>query len=91
MLRVLVTGSTLLIALSVPAFAEKITLACSKGPGYLTKFWTFDMSAKTVKDPEWDPNGNTHPIRVTADDIYWSAGGGKRMYIRSTSELIIFE
>jgi hypothetical protein len=91
MTRVLVIGLMLLIAQAAPAFAEKITLACSRGPGYVTHFWTFDMNAKTVKDPEWDPNGDTHPIQITEDDIYWSAGGGKRMYIRSTSELIIFE
>ena len=49
------------------------------------------MNAKTVKDPEWDPNGNTHPIQITDDEIYWSAGGGKRIYTRSASQLTIYE
>jgi hypothetical protein len=89
LIPVVVIGS--LIAQAVPAFAEKITLACSRGPGYVTNFWTFDLNAKTVKDPEWDPNGNTHPIQVTDDEISWSAGGGKRIYTLSTSQLTIYE
>lgn len=91
MIRSLVAAAILFVAQAAPALAERITLACSRGPGYVTNLWTFDMSAKTVKDPAWDPNGNTHPIRITDDDIYWSVGGVKRMYIRSTSELIVFE
>ena len=91
MTRGFVIGLVLLIAQAVPAFAEKITLACSSGPGYVTNFWTFDLNAKTVKDPEWDRNGNTHPIQVTDDEIYWSAGGGKRTYNRNTSQLTIYE
>ena len=85
MIRVLLVGSSLLIAQATPAFAENITLKCG------SNFWTFDMDAKTVNDPEPDPKGSTHPIQVTHDYIYWSAGGGKRMYNRNTSQLTIYE
>jgi hypothetical protein len=85
MFRVLLVGLSLLIAQAVPAFAEQITLQCG------ANFWTFDLDAKTVNDPEWDSKGSTHPIQVTHDYIYWSAGGGKRMYNRNTSQLTIYE
>jgi hypothetical protein len=61
-------GSTLLsIALTVPALAEKVTLGCSLGPGYVTSYLTIDTDAKTVKDA-----AGTHPAEITDDAVTWT-------------------
>jgi hypothetical protein len=41
----------LLIAQVVPAFAEKVTLACSQGEGRVTIYYTFDMKSRVGN--EW--------------------------------------
>ncbi len=61
-------GSSLLsIALTVPALAEKVTLACSYGPGFVTTYLTIDTDAKTVKDPV-----GTHPAEITDGAVTWT-------------------
>jgi hypothetical protein len=70
MIRVLVIGSILLIAGVVPAFAEKVTLACSE-PGSGLVYLTIDTIAKTVKDPL-----GTYPAQITDDAVTWYAGNG---------------
>jgi len=51
-----------LFAQAVSALAETVTLACSRGPGYVILYYTFDMEAKTVKHAQ----GGTFPTQVTA-------------------------
>lgn len=92
-IRVLVIGSALLFAQIVPAFAEKTTLACSLGSGYVTLFYTFDLDAKTVKDAE----GGTFAIRITDDEIYWKRSGPAgtwqnvvHIYNRRTAQLVVY-
>ena len=79
-IRVLFVGSVLLVAQAVPALAEKITLACSLGPGYVTTYFTFDLAAKTVKH---GGGGGTFATRVTDDEISWKSHG----YIAERSDL----
>ena len=91
-IRVVFVGSILMIAQVVPALAEKVTLACSAGPGYNTYYYTFDMAAKTVADG-WDRR--THPIQVTDDYIYWSGIAteippDRAMYNRNSSQLTLY-
>jgi hypothetical protein len=91
MIRVLVIGSMLLIAQAVPAFAEKITLACSRGPEYIVLHYTFDLKALTVKDFK----GDTFPIQVTDDEVRWRwTGNGPNVvvhvYNRITARLTIY-
>jgi hypothetical protein len=95
-IRVLFVGSILLIAQAVPALAEKVTLVCSLGPGYVTAYFTFDLAAKTVKHN----STGTFAIRVTDDEISWNSHGYKgewsdrwlaSIYNRQTTQLTIYE
>src|SRR5450759_5569668 len=79
-IRVFVVGSILWIAQAVPALAEKVTLACSLGPGYVTTYFTFDLAEKTVKH---GGGGGTFATRVTDDEISWKSHG----YIAERSDL----
>jgi hypothetical protein len=79
MIRVLVIGSMLLIAQAVPAFAEKITLACSRGEGYITLYYTFDMKSRAVlRDPNWEGGTSVSSFQISDDELNWiqrSSGG----------------
>ena len=70
MVRAFFGGSILLIAQAVPAFAEKITLACSYGGNTVTSYITIDTVAKTVKESIWTTT-DTYPARITDDAITW--------------------
>ena len=90
-IRVLVIGLILLVAEVVPAFAEKVTLACSRDPTqYVTLYYTFDMDAMGVKDAE----GGVFPIQVTDDEIYWKVvknwGSVVHVYNRQSAQLVIY-
>ena len=78
MIRLLLVGSIYLFSQVVPAFAEKITLACSAGPGYIILYLTIDTDAKTVKDL----NG-TFPAQITEDAVLWKGGDGGNGYVFS--------
>ena len=69
MIRALGIGSILVIAQAVPAFAEKITLACSYGGDYVTLYYTFDLAAKTVVDHaaigDYAIRKDTYAIEIT--------------------------
>jgi hypothetical protein len=56
--------------LASPAFAEKVTLVCKAAGGNVTFYYTFDMTAKTVKD-----GPGTFSIKVTEDEISWRSNG----------------
>jgi hypothetical protein len=90
MIRVFVVGSILLVAQAVSAFAEKVTLACSQGTGYMTAYYTFDMEAKTVMMPQ----GGPYTIQVTDDEIYWKEQHGvfvTFVYNRNTARLVTYD
>jgi hypothetical protein len=55
---------------ATPAFAAKVTLGCSKGPGFVTSYFTIDTDAKTVT--EYSPSG-TYPAQITDDAVTWYA------------------
>jgi hypothetical protein len=89
-------GVFLLISQAVPAFAEKITLACSHGGDYITLFYTFDLEAKTVADDA--PIGTyairkgTYAIEVTEEEIFWRINPyDARRYNRNTAQLQLYD
>lgn len=71
MLRGFVAGLTLLIGQATPASAETITLACSYGSQYVTRNFTVDTVAKTVKD-----FSGTHRALITGDSVVWEGQDG---------------
>lgn len=75
MIRVLGIGSILVIAQAIPAFAEKVTLACSLGPGYSVSYLTIDTIAKTVTDSSVKEHTGTYPAQITENDVVWEAPG----------------
>jgi hypothetical protein len=84
-IRVLIVAAVWIIAQAVPAFAEKITLACSLGAPGPTYYFTFNLAAKTVKD---EMTGEVHPLGVTADELRWQ-GTVTVIYVynRNTAQL----
>jgi len=82
MIRILVTGAILAIAQAVPAFAEKVTLACSLGAGYSVTYLTIDTNAKTVKVNNGASSiSGTYPAQITEDTVVWeSKGPDGKMY-----------
>jgi len=69
MVRVLVLSSIFLFTSVVPAFAEKVTLACSADPNrYVIIYITIDTDAKTVTDSH---TAQTYPAQITADTVTW--------------------
>ena len=88
MIRVLVIGSTLLITQAVPAFAEKITLACTNRSDHNKYTVIFDMDAHTVMEgtASW-------PVRITDAEVVWQEPWGStgaiesNNYNRETSQL----
>ena len=75
MIRILGISSILISPQAVPAFAEKITLACSYGGEYVTLYYTFDLAAKTVVDHaavgDYAIRKDTYKIVITENDIFW--------------------
>ena len=93
MTRDFVIGSVLLIAQAAPAFAEKATLACSQGDGYLTIYYTFDMKARTVsRDPHWEPNTSVSSLQISDDELNWiqrsNSGSVTHRYNRHSGRLL---
>ena len=82
MIRVLGFGSILVIAQAVPAFAERVTLACSLGAGYHVEYFTIDTNARTVKvDNGASYINGTYPVKITEDAVVWqSKGPDGKMY-----------
>ena len=56
------------VVLATPAFAEKVTLACSLGAGRVTFYYTIDSDAKTVTETD-----GTYPAQITDDAVTWTA------------------
>lgn len=82
-IRVLVIGLILLVAEVVPAFAEKVTLACSYDKTkYVTVYLTIDTVAQTVKDKT-----GTFRAQITDDSVTWSEDGGRNIFDRLTGQV----
>lgn len=87
-IRAFVCGSV--CSFIVPAYAQKVTLACSNGPEYVTSQITIDAGAKTVTD-----FGRTHRATITSDTVTWedtTLGGTCAIwkYDRRTAEIYEF-
>jgi hypothetical protein len=89
MIRVFAAGLILLIAQVVPAFAERVALACSRGGDYIILYYTFDMSAMRVTSSEV-PGESPYAIKVTEHQIYWKGyNGNDHVYDRHAARLTI--
>jgi hypothetical protein len=82
MIRAFCGASILLIAQAVPAFAEKVTLACSLGTGFITTYWTIDTVAKTMKE-----QSGTYPAQITDDAVSWYSQKMTNTYNRQTAQI----
>jgi hypothetical protein len=72
MIRVLIIGSVLWIAQAVPASAEKATLACSQGTGYIIFYLAISSDANTVAmSNSYGTDLGTYPARITPDAVTW--------------------
>src|ERR1039457_2465148 len=67
MIRVLVVSSILMIAQIAPAFAEKVTLACSQGPDKIVFHLTIDTDTKTMT--ETGTSTGVYPAKITDDAV----------------------
>jgi hypothetical protein len=85
MIRVLVIGLMLLIAVVVPAFAEKVTLACSYSPETVTSYLTIDTDAKTVTVSEGGDNNGTFPAQITDEAVTFDTRRGPSIYRRQSA------
>lgn len=95
-IRVLFVGSVLLIAQTVPAFAEKVTLMCTLGGDYIKMYFTFDLNEKTVTDPRgagtYAIREGTYAIQVTEDEIFWRINPqDSARYNRRTAQLRLYD
>lgn len=86
LMRAFFGGSILLIALAVPAFAEKVTLGCSTGPGYVTFYLMVDTVAKTVKESAGTYTG-TFPAQITDDAVTWHSRNMLSIYNRISGQI----
>lgn len=59
---------------ATPAFAEKVTIACSL-PGRMVMHYTIDTDASTVT--EYDVVPGTYPAQITDDAVTWVATNPK--------------
>lgn len=71
MIRVAGIGAILMIAQAVPAFAEKVTLACSYGAGYHVGYLTIDTNARTVIDDQGPGPKGPWPTQITEYRVTW--------------------
>ena len=83
MIRVLVIGSTLLIAQMVPAFAEKVTLACRYHPEDTPWYMIIDTDANTVTVSYFSDPKKTYPARITDDAVTWYSKSGNDTYVNT--------
>lgn len=82
MIQVLGIGTILVIVQAVPAFAERVTLACSLGAGYHAEYLTIDTNARTVKGDNGESNINgTYPALITEIALTESKHGSLRSAI----------
>jgi hypothetical protein len=82
-LRLWVVATVCLFAQAVPAFAEKVTLACSYDSNHQTAYLTIDTDTKTVKDAY-----GTFQAQITDDLVTWystSYGDGRNVYNRQSA------
>ena len=80
MIRVLGIGSILVIAQAIPAFAEKVTLACSLGAGYHVNYLTIDTIAKTIIDDHGPGPKGPYSAQITEYTVVWEEKAGGQMY-----------
>ena len=73
MIRELAIGSILLIAQAVPAFAERVPLACTDDSKGTTHHIVFDTDARTVleTDNPYETGNNTYPMTMTDLQVTW--------------------
>ena len=71
MIRELATGSILLIAQAVPAFAEIVPLACTDDSAGTTHHIVFDTDARTVLGTD----NQTYPMTMTDLQVTWTLEG----------------
>lgn len=87
MVRGFFGGAMLLIAQAVPAAAEKVTLGCSLGPGYVTFYITIDTVAKTVKENSNAYTGGPFPAQITDDAVTWHSHNMLSIYNRISARM----
>jgi hypothetical protein len=88
MIRGFFVASVCLFAQVIPAFAEKVTLACSvDSTRYVTQYLTIDTDAKTVKESTQGGDLGTYPAEITDDAVTWYSQGVPATYNRTTAQL----
>ena len=81
MIKGFFVASVCLFAQAIPAFAEKVTLACSYDSiQYVTQYLTIDTDAQTVKDPY-----GTFRAQITDDSVTWDSHTGRNVYKRQSA------
>src|ERR1700722_15583992 len=81
--RALLLGGICLLVQAVPAFAEKITLACSYDRSqYVTVYLTIDTVAQTIKEQT-----GTFKAQITDESVSWQTKDGLNTFNRLTGQL----
>ena len=89
MIRSLVAAAILLVVQAVPAFAEKVTLACSRDSAqYVTIYLTINSETKTVEmSDSYGHAYGTFPAQITDGSVSWAM---KVHYTGATNSSITF-